>query len=657
MSKIYFDIKLNNAAYSFQCRFDKTGLGGVYQNKPCCIAENGIVLGVNKACEQINIKINEPVEKALIKCADLYIEKPNYELINDCSLRFMKICSDFGIAKFLSYDKILLENDSFDESEAHYFIKAIKERISDELGAEANIDTYKTYASSFNKYSETVKADKNAAKILSARLSFKLKLDNAAARLFSIKVIDKSGIEHITDKRVAVPCCDSDMINFVIKTIFDNSIDADIISLSLFDIELTQQDTAAENKEPDIKTNLRRKKAWDYVKENKSITDFINKNGLYIYENLCEFLEENPLNLTFYELCALAEKANTRRLKLGNYYINPIYTEKFIKDCAALYKTKLKILINGYVPFLLMFMLNEYCRADLYYNNIDDKTLNIITKLEQYSPFVNLSLSPSHINNYDLIISYSINTLCKAKNEIIITKKAFLSSVERESIKSTAIDEIYDFGEFGFNGSFEQYIAIVISRSKAPNETKIVALDNNYSVLQKQRYITDDKLPCWILYRNKSFDSVYSKLQFGLFDIISGNNIKQRDYDANGNICVISAACIDLNGNVNTDKNCRYVMSSSIKENEAFNYIDRDDVFFASKKSTLLKVGKKPKGCIPGPSTVLLVPKNKIKITKDDLKYFSTNEFKQFYDTALNHQGFILSSDRISQYFLGKVSV
>ncbi|MBE6719844.1 MAG: hypothetical protein E7571_04190 [Ruminococcaceae bacterium] len=650
--KQYFKVKLNNAAFCFQHGSGETGLSKVYEYKPCCIADNGVILGVNDACDKVNIRIGEPLSEALLKCADLYAEEPRFDIISKRSADFTEICSRFGIVTRLAYDECLISVGSIDATEIHSFATAVTESVIEELGIFADVQFVRNAEINANPYSCTADWSENALSVIAESLCFKLGIDNASAKMFSVEVIDIDGLRHNFDRRLDIVCSDYTMLYFVLKNMIDSELKPALVTANLFDIRIVQTEQVVQNSVETVKQQFRKKSLWDYAKDNKTYLDIISKNNLNTNGNLKDYIKNNPDALSFEQLCAVVEKANTRRLKLGNYYINPHYAQK-LSESIIDKKTK-KVLINGYCPFMLVFMLKGQ-GADLYYTNLDERTVDIIHLLDPYSPFELININASQDTDYDVVISNSVNTSFKTGVNILLTHKTFFASDERKQIEDCSVSKIFDFGSYGFNGTSEQFAAVVFDSNALPDTTEVYSFDNDCTVLQKQSYITDSSLPCWVIYRNDKFDSVYSKMQFNLFNVYCNKQLKQRDYNANGDVCVISASCIDSDGDVNIGNDCRHVKANTIKNYDVSDYVERDDVFFAAATSSVLKVGRKPKGCIPNSSTVLLVPKTNVNITVNDLRYFSSDEFKNFYDVALNHQNFLLSTDRVSQYFLGKV--
>ncbi|MBR1531386.1 MAG: hypothetical protein IJ643_04940 [Eubacterium sp.] len=648
------DIKLRNAVYEFQYLSGKTGFKSVSKNRPCCIADNGIVLGVNDACDKFNICAAEPLNEALLKCADLCNEEPKFDVLKKYSVKFFDICSRFGLVNALAFDECLLEVDDVEITDIYSCMLDIEEALKSELGTDSFVEVVDNSEQNINPYSASADWSAFAIQQLAAELHLKLSVDNAGAKMFSVQVSDCDGFIRTIDRRVELPFNDFDMICFIIRNMLDGETNVSRITVNLYDIHLNREEAKTSPKIDSVAKKYRKKPPWQYQKYNDLLTKTINANKLYVYDNLAEYLKYNPDNFDFDKLCAIAEKSNTRRLKLGSYYLSADYAEKFVSLCEAQKSNHIKVLINGYIPFVLLYHIKEVCRADFYYTNLDSRTVNLIEKLDALSPYPLLDLKPADSIDYDFIISGTPDVQYKSKYKVFIVRKSFFASAEKDAVAKNKIVQIFDFGEHGINGTYDQFVAILTDESQSPDTTEVLDLEDNYSVIQNQKYITDDKLPCWVLYRNDKFDSIYSKLEFNIFNVCTSNKIKQSDYNPRGDIRVISSACIDSERNVNVDEKCKFAQSKDIDKYDVFEYANRDDVFFASANGTALKIARKPKGCVPNPSTVLLVPKGDVAITEKDIEFLSSPEFKSFYDVALNHQCFTLSSGSISQYFLGK---
>ena len=84
------------------------------------------------------------------------------------------------------------------------------------------------------------------------------------------------------------------------------------------------------------------------------------------------------------------------------------------------------------------------------------------------------------------------------------------------------------FGEKGFPGVLIETIAIFINNMAKPNKTRVFSYPRQIRLLQKQKYILDNKLPYWIIYRNEKFDEELKKLKFDVFTVFRDRQIKNR---------------------------------------------------------------------------------------------------------------------------------
>ena len=66
-----------------------------------------------------------------------------------------------------------------------------------------------------------------------------------------------------------------------------------------------------------------------------------------------------------------------------------------------------------------------------------------------------------------------------------------------------------------------------------------------------------------------------------------------------------------------------------------------------------LRVMKKPSGCLVNGSVAILIPKRRIKLEKEDLIFFSSDEYREFMQIARNYQTRTLNIDSTSVYFFG----
>ena len=65
------------------------------------------------------------------------------------------------------------------------------------------------------------------------------------------------------------------------------------------------------------------------------------------------------------------------------------------------------------------------------------------------------------------------------------------------------------------------------------------------------------------------------------------------------------------------------------------------------------RVMKKPKNTLVNGSVAILIPKDGFELTEDQMRFFSTDEYRKFYWVARNHQTSSLNLDSCSVPFFG----
>ena len=111
----------------------------------------------------------------------------------------------------------------------------------------------------------------------------------------------------------------------------------------------------------------------------------------------------------------------------------------------------------------------------------------------------------------------------------LVLNKTILSSAEfattREWLRGLKIGSIIDFGRKGFTGVSIETMCMLISPKQKPSSVDIYNLKFNAFSKQPQDYITDERYPSFILYRDQEFDKVADKLSFGVFDVFRDRQI------------------------------------------------------------------------------------------------------------------------------------
>ena len=65
------------------------------------------------------------------------------------------------------------------------------------------------------------------------------------------------------------------------------------------------------------------------------------------------------------------------------------------------------------------------------------------------------------------------------------------------------------------------------------------------------------------------------------------------------------------------------------------------------------RMTKKPKTCLTNGSLAILIPQNNIIPTQKQMNFFSTQEYRDFYQIARNYQTRSLNVDTCSVFFYG----
>ena len=225
----------------------------------------------------------------------------------------------------------------------------------------------------------------------------------------------------------------------------------------------------------------------------------------------------------------------------------------------------------------------------------------------------------------------------------------------REYLYHKAVECIIDFGEKGFPGVLVETTAVFINNVSRPLHTKIISIPKQIEILQKQKYIFDKSLPYWIIYRNKQFDEIYSKLEFNVFSVFRDRQITNKYLKQDGEIRVLKSRNISDDGQSILDISGydSYIEKSKSEELSVYSFLEREDVYLTPNMTYKPRVMKKPKGMLVNGSVAILIPKFDFTLSKKQLLYFSTDEYRRFYHIARNYQTRSLNVDSYSVYFYG----
>jgi DNA (cytosine-5)-methyltransferase 1 len=436
----------------------------------------------------------------------------------------------------------------------------------------------------------------------------------------------------------------------------------------------------------------------------KELLTIIENYNLSKLENLKRFIESNPLNVNFTSLSKIAEISNTKRTENAAFYTSKTLITEMMKELNPTDKAEIHILepsvgIGNFIPFIkekfgdkrifldLMDIDNDALEiAKILLSKIsipDNITLNFINadflnydfnKVYDYvignPPFGRLSsknvklkeyLNNAKNKNTTNISSFFLDKILTLSENVFLVFPKFLLNtpefnVTRHFLSKIKVKTIIDFGEKGFPGVLIETIGIQILPKKRPSFTKIISLTNKIVINQKQNYIMDNNLPYWIIYRNDFFDLIFNKMNFGIFEVYRDRQITKSHltHNSNDNLRVLKARNITDDGKITNIPGYDSYVDKKIAHNfGVYKYFNRDDVYLTPNMTYKPRVIKNPMGVLVNGSVAVLIPKNKITLSENQLLYFSSDEYRTFYQLARNYQTRSLNVDPYSVFFFG----
>ena len=420
-------------------------------------------------------------------------------------------------------------------------------------------------------------------------------------------------------------------------------------------------------------------------------------------QKLREFIVANPLNLSTSTLRRIAELANTNRTDNAAYFTNKYLITEMMKAIPDSDKDSIRILepsvgVGSFIPLIIKRFEDKRITLDVV--DIDKCSLEIaqliINKINlpqnininyihadfllhdfnrRYDyvignpPFFKMKSSDAKLKIYRRfakntettnICSFFLDKAVDISNYVALVFPKFLLNTPefkqtRDYLYDKKIDCILDFGEKGFSGVLIETLAIFINNLAKPSKTKIASITHRLFLSQTQKYIFDKKLPYWIIYRNTKFDSVCKKLDFNVFDVFRDRQITNKLLNNSGDIRVLKSRNISDDGTevIDIDGYDAYISLDKAKSLSVYMFLERSDVYLTPNMTYKPRMIKKPMHCLVNGSLAVLVPKDHIQPTDEQMFFFSTDEYRQFYQIARNYQTRSLNVDACSVFFYG----
>lgn len=444
--------------------------------------------------------------------------------------------------------------------------------------------------------------------------------------------------------------------------------------------------------------------------DERAAENIINQNKLYLTENLQAFLRENLTKYSYAELSKIAELANAQRLDHAAYYTRQDICFTVIKDLPdASNFSSLRILepsvgVGNFLP-LLVEKYKSVANVEIDLIDIDKNAIDIlkilISKLEtpknikinfivkdfllygqhglfaaeniRYDiivgnpPFGKLTDNDNLLAEYKRgkinvktsnIFSFFLEKSINHANIVaLIIPKSFLSTPEfndtRERVSQFAIEKITDYGERGFRGVKIETISLIINtRNKGiDNRTVVESYVKNEIGSKEQNYICSKDFPYWLVYRDSFFDNVASRLYFDIFTAYRDRQITKKITRPIGRVRVLKSRNIGSNAIVDIPNYDCYV--DGYEDLAIAKYINHKDAVLVPNLTYYPRACFLPKDTIVDGSVAVLIPKEKMRITKNDLAYYNSKEFTEFYKVARNFGTRSLNIDNNSVFFFG----
>lgn len=451
-----------------------------------------------------------------------------------------------------------------------------------------------------------------------------------------------------------------------------------------------------------IRTKLEQKRC-ESIEINRLIAD----NHLDDRESLCAFLKDNPLELDVASLMRITELCNARREKNAAFYTNKFIVNEIMGSLPTFSKDEIRILepsvgAGSFIPFLFKryedvphvildvvdidpdsietldimleklaipqnFTINRVCQDFLTYHTAYRYDLAVgnppFSKLKERTPEIELSLE-SNVNRVTNNLSEMFLEKCLRCSDCValVLNKTLLSTDEfedtRNLLRQMRIDTIIDFGRYGFTGVSIETMCLIVYPKMKPKETTVYSMKFNRKSVREQSYLTDERFPYFIIYRDEEFDVVADKLLFDVFSVFRDRQITKSITSQKKEIpslWVIKARNIDDDGQGVTHISDYdvYLPEEKAVGLSAYRYVNDDSVYLTPNMTYNPRVIENLPDTIPDGSVAVLIPKKPLRLTKRQRAYFSTEEYRRFYSIARNLSTQSINVDKTSVYFYG----
>jgi DNA (cytosine-5)-methyltransferase 1 len=420
-------------------------------------------------------------------------------------------------------------------------------------------------------------------------------------------------------------------------------------------------------------------------------------------DNIVRFIKTNFKNYSLDNIFLIAEHSNSERLKTSAYFTRKDIAYSVIKDLPELKKKKkIRILepsvgVGNFIPLLF----EKYENKDeviLDVCDIDNNSLQILkTILSKIKVPKNFKINFKHTDfllwncktKYDIVVgnppygkvtknkellnlykfkaqnsdtnnifSFFIEKSLRLGNYVsLIVPKSLLNAPEfnktRDVLKGCDLQKICDYGEKAFKGVKIETVSFLCSSSVPTKDNVIIEsyIKKSYKD-ESKKYIFSDYFPYWLIYRDASFDNVVSKMKLDIFNSFRDRQITKSITQTKGKVRVLKSRNIGNNEVKEIDGYDCYV--DEIEEFAVSKFYNESDVVMIPNLTYYPRASFLPKNTITDGSVALLTLKNGSRLpTVQDLEFYNTEEFENYYRVARNYGTRSLNIDNNSVFFFG----
>lgn len=321
-----------------------------------------------------------------------------------------------------------------------------------------------------------------------------------------------------------------------------------------------------------------------------------------------------------------------------------------------------KQIVQKYIPSTEMcsikFLVDNFLDHDLTkkYDLIIGTPNNHKVKGERRKT-LNAKFEDHLANNEIAFIVHKV--LQSTTNAALILPKYFMHNNEfsatRSKVSQHEINHIIDFGELAFNGNYSENVCLILNTKNQPGVTRVISLCNKIRITQKQSEITDPKFPNWIIYMNDFFKKMCNDMQFDIFNVYRDRNISAKILAKQGDIRVLTAKNIPVGSKSIVDTTGdKFVLSKQVVKTAAYKYLNHQNAYICPNLTSSPRLVAKPTNTIASGSLAVFTLKPEEMISELDLEFYSSSEFKDFYQIARNFCTRSLNIDKAAAFYFGK---